>query len=181
MCFDISLIIDIILTVVTAAMAIATYYMAMSTKESVEEMRLSRKEANSAEVVVYFKVEASRIYLIIENIGKTVAKDVKISSVPKLEKSNNGISFDSLNEISFLPPNYQIKTYFDESKSYKNNFGEFPNFTFSISFKNIYEEFIEREYVTNLNYLEDVIFLTSESDTVERSLYKIRKNLEKKK
>ena len=48
-------------------MAYETYKMAKSTKTSVEEMHITRKEANSAEVIAYLKVESHRIYLIIEN------------------------------------------------------------------------------------------------------------------
>ena len=77
---EISLIVDIFLTIVTAIMAYVTYKMAKSTKESVVEMKLTRVEANSAEVIAYIEVEAYRMYLVIENIGNTVAKDVKIKS-----------------------------------------------------------------------------------------------------
>lgn len=178
MMFDISVIVDILSTLISAVLAILTYRMAKSTKKSVEEMRLSRKEANSAEVVVYFKARGMDLYLIIENIGKTVAKDIKISSIPKLENSRN-CSFDKLKEISFLPPNYQIDSFFDTSKLYREKFNKLPNFTFLISYRNIYGDSIEREYVVNLNYLDNSYYLLSEADTVEMSLYKIGKNLDK--
>lgn len=40
-----------------------------------------------------------------------------------------------------------------------------------------YGELVEREYESNLDYLSDVHFLTSESETIEMSLYKIRKEI----
>jgi len=46
-----SIIISIILTIVTGFMTIATYKMVQSTNESVEEMKKTRVEANSAEVI----------------------------------------------------------------------------------------------------------------------------------
>lgn len=62
----ISILSNILLTIVTGIMAYATYKMANSTRESVNEMKLTREESNSAEVMMYFEVEALRMYLIIE-------------------------------------------------------------------------------------------------------------------
>lgn len=96
----ISIIIDIILTIVTGFMAVATYKMAQSTNESVEEMKKTRVEANSAEVIMYFNVENNRMYLIVENIGNTVAKDISIEVEPELKDSHNK-DYENLKEISF--------------------------------------------------------------------------------
>ena len=104
----ISIIIDIFSTIFTAIMVYVTYKMASSTKESVKEMKKTRVESNSAEVIIYFNIEYDRIYLIIENIGNTVAKDVSIEFKPELKNSHNN-SYEHLKEFSFLPPNYKIK------------------------------------------------------------------------
>ena len=109
---EIAIIISTVSAVATVFMVYFTYRMAKSTKESVDEMRLTRKEANSAEVIAYLKVESHRIYLIIENIGNTIAKNVKLSYEPELINSH-GQTFENLKQICFLPPNYQIKTFFD--------------------------------------------------------------------
>ena len=173
---EVSLIVDIMLTIFTAAMAYVTYKMAKSTKESVVEMKLTRVETNSAEVVSYFEVEAHRMYLVIENVGSTVAKNVKIKINPEL-KNSRGRKIDNLKELSYLPPNYKIKTFFDMTPSYYNKYKEHPQNKFIIIYENIYGELVEREYESNLDYLSDVHFLTSESETVEMSLYKIRKEM----
>lgn len=172
----ISIISDIILTIVTGIMAYATYNMANSTKQSVNEMKLTRTEANSAEIVVFIEVEAHRMYLVIKNVGNTVAKNVKIKNKPELINSNNR-RINNLKEISYLPPNYTIKTFFDMTHNYYNKFKKYPQNKFFITYENIYGELIEREYESNLNYLNDVHFLSSESETVEMSLYKIRKEI----
>lgn len=83
-----SIIIYIISTIVTGIMAFETYKMVCSTKESVEEMKKTRVESNSAEIIMYFTAEYGRIYLIIENVGKTVAKDVSIEFEPELKDSH---------------------------------------------------------------------------------------------
>lgn len=174
----ISILVNISLTIVTAFMAYETYKMAKSTKTSVEEMHITRKEANSAEVIAYLKVESHRIYLIIENIGNTIAKNVKLSYEPELINSH-GQTFENLKQICFLPPNYQIKTFFDMMKSYYGKYGVNPNVNVKVSFENIYGETIQREYNSDLDYLRDMNVLTSEMDSAEMSLHKIYKEIEK--
>lgn len=173
-----SIIIDIILTIVTGVMAYATFNMANSTKKSVNEMKLTREETNSAEVLMYFEIDAHRMYLVIENVGKTIAKDLKIKYEPEL-KNSKGEKYNELKEISYLPPNYKIKTFFDMTHNYYGKYQEYPNVKFFISYKNIYNIQITREYESDLNYLNDVGFLGSESETVEMSLYKIKEEFQK--
>lgn len=133
---EISLIVDIFLTIFTAIMAYVTYKMAKSTKESVVEMKLTRVETNSAEVVSYFEVDAHRMYLVIENVGNTVAKNIKINMTSEL-KNSRGHGIDNLKEISYLPPNYKIKTFFDMTYSYHSKYKEYPQNKFSITYENI--------------------------------------------
>lgn len=172
----ISIIIDIILTIVTGFMAVATYKMAQSTNESVEEMKKTRVEANSAEVIMYFNVENNRMYLIVENIGNTVAKDISIEVEPELKDSHNK-DYENLKEISFLPPNYQIKAFFDMRFNYLKKEDNPVKYKFSITFTNIYNDKIKREYISDLSYIKSVSYLTSESDSVEMSLTKIKDEL----
>lgn len=173
-----SIMIDIILTIVTTAMAYATFNMANSTKKSVDEMKLTREETNSAEVLMYFEIDAHRMYLVIENVGKTIAKDVKIKFEPEL-KNSHGNEYSELKEISYLPPNYKIKTFFDMTHSYYGKYKEYPHVKFFINYTNIYNKSIVREYESDLHYLNDVGFLGSESETVEMSLYKIKEEFQK--
>ena len=173
-----SIIIDIILTMVTGVMAYETFNMANSTKKSVDEMKLTREETNSAEVLMYFEIDAHRMYLVIENVGKSIAEDVKIKFEPEL-KNSKGKKYNELKEISYLPPNYKIKTFFDMIHNYYGKYPEYPNVKFFISYKNIYNKQITREYESNLNYLNDVGFLSSESETAEMSLYKIKEEFHK--
>ena len=59
------------------------------------------------------------MYIIIENIGSTIAKDIKITSNKPL-KNSHGETFEDFKEIKSLPPKYDIKSYFDETYRYKN-------------------------------------------------------------
>ena len=169
----ISIIIYIISTIVTGIMAVETYIMVCSTKESVEEMKKTRVESNSAEIIMYFTAEYGRIYLIIENVGKTVAKDVSIKSEPELKNSCNN-SYEYLKEFPFLPPNYKIKCFFDMGVNYLNEKNPIK-YTFIITFTNIYNDKIKRKYIHDLSYMNNLYYL--ESDSVKMSLTKIKKEL----
>lgn len=175
---EISIVVTIASTIATVAMVYFTYKMANSTKESVEEMKKTRVEANSAEVIMYFDVQNERMYLIVENIGNTIAKDISIEIDPELKDSDNE-KYEHLKEISFLPPNYQIKTFFDMKFHYFNEYGDLPKFRFTITFTNIYNNRIKREYISDLTYLKSVSYLMSESDSIEMSLTKINKEFKK--
>lgn len=174
----ISILVNIALTVVTAFMAYETYKMAKSTNTSVDEMKINRKETNSAEVMLYFKVEGHRIYLIIENFGNTSAKNVKITYVPEL-KNSKGYTYEKLNNIDFLPPHYQIKTFFDMVNQYYGKYDEDPNLDVKLSFENMYGETVERKYRLDLGYLKSVRQLNSEMNSAEMSLHNIYKELKK--
>ena len=139
-------------------------------------MKLTREEANSAEVIVYFDVNAPRMYLIIENTGNTIANNVKIQSDPEL-KNSIGITYNDFYDIPFLPPKHKIKTFFDMTHNYKNE--DFPKFIFQISYQNIYNETLTRRYVHDLNYLKSIGYLNSEMNTIEMSLSKIQKEFKK--
>ena len=164
--------ISIICNVILACL---TYKMVCSTKESVEEMKKTRVESNSAEVIMYFVAEYGRIYLIVENTGNTVAKDVSIEFEPKLKDSHNN-SYEFLKEFSFLPPNYKIKCFFDMGANYLNEKNPIK-YTFIITFTNIYNDKIKRKYINDLNHMKNLYYLGSESDSVEMSLTKIKKEL----
>lgn len=51
---------------------------------------------------------------------------------------------------------------------------------FTVSFENIYNKKIKREYLSDLSYLENKgNYTLSESQTIEMSLYNMNKHLEK--
>lgn len=166
-----------IANLINFALVVATVVMVYETRKSVNESIKSREESNSAEVIAYIKAEYHRMYIIIENIGSTIATDIKINTDKPLINSW-GKTFDDFKEIDSLPPNYPIKTYFDETYSYKEKFNdEFPDFKFNIEFTNIYGKVIPRKYDSNLGFLNSVGFIGDEMKSVEMSLYDINENL----
>ena len=63
--------------------------------------------------------------------------------------------------------------------SYYGKYKEYPHVKFFINYTNIYNKSILREYESDLHYLNDVGFLGSESETVEMSYIKLKKNFKK--
>ncbi|MBN1763025.1 MAG: hypothetical protein JW878_08140 [Methanomicrobia archaeon] len=129
--------IDIILAIVQIGTLIAliiyvikTWQIASASKKSTEvseeilkEMKESRDLEVAPYVVAYFDIPYGKhvIYFVIKNIGKSVAKNVKLAFQPPLENSKGG----KINNISLLkdgigsiPPGYEIRTFFDGVFSY---------------------------------------------------------------
>lgn len=136
-------IIDIILAIIQVAtllfliiyvwkthdMAVSTEKSARVSKLTLKEMKETRDQEISPYVVAYFEFENHNINLVIENVGKGLAKNVKIEFDPKLVSSIG----EEINDIAFIkdgigsmPPNYKIKTFFDSSIGYYGS-EEFPS------------------------------------------------------
>ena len=112
----------------TAAMAKATRDSAKATQDSaraaentVQEMKAAREEESAPFVVVYFNYIHSRyqsLYLVVENIGKSIARNIKLEFTPSLQVSQHNrdrIENNTLlkNGIKSLVPNYKIPIPFD--------------------------------------------------------------------
>lgn len=112
----------------TAAMAKSTRDSADATRDSaraaentIQEMKAAREEESAPFVVVYFNYIHSRhqsLYLVVENIGKSIARDIKLEFTPPLQVSQfnrDRIENNMLlkNGIKSLVPNYKIPIPFD--------------------------------------------------------------------
>ena len=133
-------IIDIILAVVQIATLIAliiyvikTWQIASASKKStkvsediLKEMKESRDQEVAPYVVAYFDIPYGKhwiLYLVVKNVGKSVAKNVKLEFEPPLRNSNE----EKISEIPLIkkgigsiPPGYEIRTFFDSAISYFN-------------------------------------------------------------
>ena len=130
-------IIDLALALVQIATLIAliiyvikTWQIASASKKStvvsegiLKEMKESRDQEVAPYVVAYFDIPYGMplIYLIVRNAGKRVAKDVKLEFQPPLKNSNGEVINDMpliKDGIRSIPPEYEIKTFFDSAISY---------------------------------------------------------------
>jgi len=110
----------------------STWRMAFTSRDSVEEMKKMREQEFSPYVVAYFDVPYGKfeIGLVVKNIGKTPAKNVKLKFDPPLINSFQG---EKINEVGFikdgikmLPPNYEVRTFIDSTFDYFNEKKELP-------------------------------------------------------
>lgn len=109
---------------------IKTWQIASASKKSTEvsekilkEMKESRDQEIAPYVVAYFDIEGYLIYLVIKNLGKSVAKNVKLEFQPPLKNSKGEkISDIPLIKagIGSIPPGYEMRTFFDGVNSYFN-------------------------------------------------------------
>jgi hypothetical protein len=130
----------------TATMAEATRDSAKATQASakvaentLKEMQEARDEENRPFVVVYFEIPTGKplIYLIIKNVGKSIATNIKMKFTPSLSSA----VFKEINDrplikdgISSLPPDYEIRTFFDSTIQRFGN-ADFPfSYTVELSY-----------------------------------------------
>ncbi|MHB8857333.1 MAG: hypothetical protein ACYC6K_12020 [Bellilinea sp.] len=119
-----SLIFLIIYVIKTWEMASATRKAAEATEKSVLEMREQRDTEIAPYIVAYLDGQGTingKLYLVIKNTGKSVAKNVKVIFDPPLQTKFS----DTLNRvlppngIPSIPPGYEIKTIIDYFITYK--------------------------------------------------------------
>jgi len=107
-------------------MAVSTENSVKVSKLTLQEMKENRDHEISHYVVAYFEFENQMINLVVENVGKGLAKNVKIEFEPKLVNSiNKDINDIPINDIPFIkegiasmPHKYKVKTFFDSSVGY---------------------------------------------------------------
>lgn len=137
------------------AMAIATVIMAFYTKRSIDEMKISRKEANKANIIFYVEQKEQNLNFIIKNIGNTMARNVKIRSNPEFKTDEpERFNFDSIfkNVIPSFPPGFEIKCSFNDAV-YLLNEEKNLRYDVCISFIDIYGETIEEKFLIDFSYL----------------------------
>lgn len=99
----------------------ATIVLALLTSQMVREMKQAREEERRPYVYVDFLFDANIIFLTIKNAGRNGAKNIKFNfSEPLISSDKRKISEIKLfkDGIDFLPPDKEIKTWFDMAPSF---------------------------------------------------------------
>lgn len=114
-----------------------TWQMASSTRESakasekmIEEMKNARDQESAPYVIPYININKHMMYFGIKNVGRSVAKNIKIEFEPELMSSIFGEKIRDIslikNGLSSLPPGHELSTFFDVSHIYLNR-SDFPS------------------------------------------------------
>ena len=146
-----------------------TWQMASSTREAakasqkmIEEMKDARDQESAPYVIPYININKHIMFFGIKNIGKSVAKNIKIKIEPELKSSmfEDKIRDLSLikNGISSLPPGHELGTMFDVSHIYLNR-DDFPmSYSVKVSYEvGLHKETREYEQVLDLGVYKDII------------------------
>lgn len=103
-------------------MASAARDAAEASRATLEEMRDAREEENAPYVLIYFDIAYGKrlIDLIIKNIGKTPARNIRFRFDPPIQNTDNSIQRFSpiINGIPSIAPGQEIQTLFDFSVNY---------------------------------------------------------------
>lgn len=161
------------------AMAMATVIMAVYSKKSIDEMKISRIESNKANIVFYVELKERHLNFLIKNIGNTMAYDVKIRSTPEFRYDKTGqYNYDSIfkNTIPSMPPGFEINVSFNDTL-YVLTEEENLSYTINISFTDIYGKEENETFIVDFSYLKG-LFPKIPND-IDSSLHNINNNLEK--
>ena len=160
------------------SMAIATVIMASYSKKSIDEMKISRKEANKSNIVFYVELKERHLNFVIKNTGKTTAYDIKIRSNPKFKyDKKEEYNYDSIfkNTIPSMPPGFEIKVSFNDTLSILTE-EENLRYDVNISFNDIYGDKIQEKVIVDFSYLKGM-FPKIPKD-IDSSLHNINVSLE---
>jgi hypothetical protein len=118
-----SLLYLIVYVVKTWEMASATRKSTETSEKVLQEMIEARDQETAPYIVVYFDLPPGShiIFLVIKNIGKSVANNVRIDFTPFLQSSSfKNIHRNSLivNGLKSMPPGYEVRTVVDDSVLY---------------------------------------------------------------
>ncbi len=177
-----------ILGLLTFAYVLATIMIYIANNKAVKEMRLSRIEESRPYVFASFGIDQRKmVELIIKNSGKTMARDVYITTEPELKYpkepdyplAKSGL----INEmIPCLYPGQEIRAFFAAEWEVKEENGKRPKFIFNVQYKdslgkgNTYSE----KYIYDFNIVNGVV--TAPQKTVHelvKEVEKLRKEFEK--
>lgn len=144
--------------------ASATKRSTIATEHMLREMKESRVQEMSPYVVVYFDIphDSYYIYLVIKNIGKSIAKDVKLIFTPALQntrESNLGEISILKSPIASIPPGYEIRTIIDIGSSYFRNSNLPLSHKVQVTFGGGLEDKVQKfDYSIDLSVFKDLTF-----------------------
>jgi hypothetical protein len=122
---SISMIALIVYVVKTWQIAKASRISAEASAAMLRQMQETREADMSPNVVAYFDIDRQKdlLHLVIKNIGRSLAKDVKLEFKPPLRNTENvdlnNSSFVK-NGVGTIPPNYEVKITIDYALNYFN-------------------------------------------------------------
>jgi len=164
----------------TQESAKATLKSAKVAEDTLQELRESRDQESAPYVMVYFEIPTGRsvIYLVVKNVGKTTANDIKFSFIPRLQSGTKGVNIDNIwlikNGLASLAPGEERRTFFDSTIGLFKSPDTPLQYTVNISyFGGLRKEARTYKQVLDLKALEGLLY------TSEKGLSDLVKQVEK--
>jgi hypothetical protein len=177
------LIVQILSLIALVVYVYKTWEMASATRKSAElsektlfDMREGRDQETAPYVIAYFDVPygTNTIYLIVKNIGKTMAHNIKLEFDPPVPESRHTPYLTKLFDASIpsMPPSYEIKTIFDTWEYFEA--GKVLRFNIKISYSG---GLIRKDRISE--YIQDLSPFRSVTSSRETTLKHVVTELEK--
>ncbi len=198
--FNLILLATQILTLIALVIyVVKTWHIASATKVaagvsalSLQEMKEARDQEIAPYVVVYFDMPRGEhfIYLVVKNIGRSIARDVKLQFSPRLI----GISQEDFTNlpmirdgIASMPPNHEIRTLVDSTVAFFNEKSDRPlTYQVNVSFygglkdtQRLSEHVLDLTAYKGLSWItrRGLHELTNEVEKISRNTERIGKEL----
>jgi hypothetical protein len=161
--------------------SVATVVLALLTLQMVREMKQTREEERRPYVYTDFFLESNIIFVIVRNSGKNGAKDIKVTfSPPLITSENKNISDIAMFKegIKFLPPDKELKTWFDMGPSFYSSALQ-KSYNVKISYEDmVSDKKYEEEYQLDLETYKEIIYLHRKTlHDIAEELERINKTL----
>lgn len=160
-----------VMSILSLVTVIATFFIMRANRSSVIEMRKTREEESRPFVVIYMgRDDRNRriIRLVIENVGKTVARDVKITCTPPINHPSSmplSNSYIFTQSIPTLAPKFKITTIVDSVQNLKQSNNTYPIYEIKVSYSNGGHKEYNDHFIIDLNIESDIIWLGEKSFT----------------
>lgn len=143
------------MALLTFVYVVFTIFIFIANNKSVKEMKITREEENRPYIVTYiYSKPRGTAELVIVNIGKTMAKDIKIRISPDFDfPKKRPLSKSNVlnNPIPSMPPNYEIKMFVGMNWDFKDKDGNFPVYEVKIKYHNSSGKSYTDHYIIDLN------------------------------
>ncbi|PTL38126.1 hypothetical protein [Alkalicoccus saliphilus] len=149
-----------VLALLTLIYVLTTFLIFYANLSSVKEMQKSREEENRPYIVVYLRyLNNGGVEFVVKNIGKTLAKNISITSNPDIDyPKERPLSKSNLlnNTISNMAPDFEYSGLLEKVWDLKDKEGNFPTYAITVFYIDTKEKGYKEEYVLDFNVNVDL-------------------------
>lgn len=173
-----------IMAILTFVYVVFTILIFRANSKSVKEMKVTREDENRPYIVTYIKSQPKgTVELFIENIGKTVARNIEISITPEFQfPKERPLSKSTLlnNPIPNMPPNYKYSMFVGMYWDFKNEDRTYPVFEVEVNYEDSNDKSFTEQFIIDLNVGSDTTHLVEKGiHDLTKEFITFRKNFQK--